>query len=397
VAKIVIVTTVPETLALILKEQPRYLHSHFDVELVTSPGQWCQRVAEQEGVPVHPLPMTRGISVSADLVSVLRMVRLLQETRPAVLHSYTPKAGLVAMLAGWLCRIPVRTHTFTGLLFPSARGLRRQILIWADRLICACATHVVPEGNGVKRDLQAFGITRKPLHVIGFGNIAGIDTSHFRRDAPGVAEAAAALRAQLGIAEGDFVFCFIGRINRDKGMPELMAAFAALPAHCHLVLAGELDATAAVDAPTVAAMQAHPRVHALGFVHDVRPALLLSDVMVLPSYREGFPNVILQAGAMEVPVIATDINGCNEVIKRGCNGWLVPPHDAAALGEAMAEACRTTAARRQSMGRRARERVCARFERLSHWERMAAFYHGLLTPASERSGRPHTLSGERLP
>ncbi|QEZ44072.1 glycosyltransferase family 4 protein [Cupriavidus oxalaticus] len=385
--KILIVTTVPETVAVILREQPRFLRQHYDVEVVTSPGDACRTIADSEGVRVHALHMERGISVLRDGLSVLSMIRVLRRARPDLVHSYTPKAGLVAMLAGWSCRVPVRVHTFTGLIFPSSRGLRQQLLIWADRLICACATHVVPEGNGVRHDLQRYRITSKPLQVIGFGNIAGIDTAHFSRTAAGVEEAARQLRARLGIGDDAFVFCFIGRLNRDKGLPELAAAFAGMPARCHLLLVGGLDAIAPPDACTLRALRAHPRVHEIGFVDDVRPALRASDVLVLPSYREGFPNVMLQAGAMTLPVVASDINGCNEVIETGQNGWLVPPRDTDALTGAMQQAEQAGAVVRDRMGEAARRRIATRFERREHWERLRAFYRGLLQERSA-AGQP---------
>jgi glycosyltransferase involved in cell wall biosynthesis len=322
--------------------------------------------------------MTRGINVFKDIVSIIEMIGLLKKIRPNLIHSYTPKAGLVAMFSAWFCRIPVRIHTFTGLIFPSTRGLKKKTLIWVDRLICACATHIIPEGLGVRKDLENFRITRKPLLVIGYGNIAGVDTAYFSPMASGVLESATELRRKLAIEPEDFLFCFVGRLNKDKGLAELMCAFRELPSIANLVLVGGVDPTAPVDAATLAAIKSHPRVHQLGFLKDIRPALRAADVLVLPSYREGFPNAVLQAGAMELPVIATDINGCNEVIEPGYNGWLVPPRDAQTLSDAMRQAMQTSVHVRREMGQQARIRVEQRFERQQHWERMVAFYQEVL-------------------
>lgn len=236
--RLLIVTTVPETLATILKGQPRHLSARFDVMLASSAADTVAQVQQVEGIKVHTVPMVRGIQLVADLIAVVRMVLLIRTLRPDIVHSYTPKAGLVCMLAGWLCRVPVRVHTFTGLIFPTAQGFRQKLLIWIDRLICACATHVVPEGEGVKRDLQAYRITRKPLQVIGHGNIAGVDTGWF---SPGAAQMAAAgtdLRTRLGIGLDEFVFTFVGRLNADKGLNELMQAFATLAPAAHLLMVG---------------------------------------------------------------------------------------------------------------------------------------------------------------
>lgn len=378
-SRLMLVTTVPDTMASILVGQPRHLAGSFDVSLVTSPGSLVGRVEQREGLSVTAVPMERGIHPVKDLVSIWRMWRNLRQQRPDVVHSYTPKAGLVAMLSAWLCGVPVRVHTFTGLIFPTATGLKKRILIWVDRLICACATHVVPEGLGVQQDLERYRITDKPMKVIGYGNIAGVNTEHFNREAIGVREAAIALRRQLAIESDAMVFCFVGRLNRDKGIAELYAAFSALPEQAHLLLVGGLDASAPIPQELQAAIEDHSRVHVLGFMDDIRPALSLANVLVLPSYREGFPNVVLQAGAMALPVIATDINGCNEVVEPGFNGWLVPPRDTQALTDAMQDAMRGPDNLRKEMGARARERVQQRFEQRQHWERMVSFYQGLLS------------------
>jgi glycosyltransferase involved in cell wall biosynthesis len=376
--RILISTTVPETLATILKRQPHFLAQHFQVALATSPGEAFSQVADNEGLAIYAVPMTRGISILNDLASVVRMARVLRQLEPDVVHSYTPKAGLVTMLAAWLCRVPVRVHTFTGLIFPTSTGFRKKLLIWIDRLICACATHVVPEGQGVKQDLERFRITHKPLRVIGHGNIAGVDTEYFSPVACGVEEMATELRNRLAIEKGAFLFAFVGRLNKDKGLAELMHAFNSLPINAHLVVVGGLDQAAPVDASTLAAIALHPRVHSLGFLKDIRAVLCMSDILVLPSYREGFPNVILQAGAMTLPVVATDINGSNEIIQPGNNGWLVPPRDPKALGNAMRHAMDVSADFRGEMGLLARVRVQRCFEQKEHWERMVEFYQGLL-------------------
>ncbi len=375
--RLLIATTVPETFVSILRDQPKYLSQHFDVVLVTSPGPDAMALGH-EGVPVYRVNMHRGIHLLRDLWSVLCMVRLLLMLRPDMVHSYTPKAGLVCMLAAWVCRVPVRVHTFTGLIWPTAKGWRRGVLVWVDRLLCACATHVVPEGQGVKRDLDLGRITAKALQPIGSGNIAGVDVGYFSPEAAGLTQAAADLRTRCGIRASDFVYVFVGRLNRDKGLDELVDAFESLPETCSLLLVGGVDAAAPLGDATMRRLHSNSRVHWLGFQHDIRPALKAADVLVLPSYREGFPNVVLQAGAMALPVVATDISGCNEVIEPGLNGWLVPVRDASALAHAMGSASQIKQEALLQMGSAARARVVERFERQGHWGRMLAFYQSLL-------------------
>lgn len=386
--KLLIVTTVPETLITILKHQPAFLAESLAgraaLELVTSPSPECMQISQTEGVPIHNVRMARGIAPAADLVSVFAMIRLLLRIRPHIVHSYTAKAGMVAMLAAWLCRVPVRIHTFTGLVFPTQTGLKQKLLVWVDRLICACASQVVPEGQGIKNDLQRYGITEKPLNMIGYGNIAGVDTGYFSPHAAHINKESRKLAERLELTGSEFIFCYIGRLNRDKGITELLAAFAMLPDHVRLVLVGALDFSAPISERDRLAIEQHKRIHALGFFADIRPAMRLADVLVLPSYREGFPNVVLQAGAMELPVIATDINGCNEAIEPGVNGWLVRPRSSSALHEAMRAALGTPPDVRQRMGMQARQRIMQRFEQKRHWENMLRFYTGMLRPTEER-------------
>lgn len=381
--RLLIVTTVPETLAVILQGQPQFLNQHFDVALATSQGPELDALMS-EGVPVHVVNMARGINPIKDLVSIWNMVRLLRCVRPDVVHSFTPKAGLVAMLAGWFCKVPVHVHTFTGLIWPTAKGWRQKLLMMVDRLLCDCATHVLPEGQGVKLDMLRGKITHKPLQVIGYGNIAGVDAAHFSRAAHGLAMLADELRENIGIQTHDFVYAFVGRMNRDKGLDELLAAFMALPNNCRLLIVGAVDHVSPISAQAMDLLQNHQRVHWLGFQHDIRPALMLAHVLVLPSYREGLPNVLLQAGAMALPAIATDIGGCNDVIEQGLNGWLVQPADALSLQNAMQSACDATPQERCSMGQVARARILERFERHGHWRRMLAFYRALGLPTESR-------------
>lgn len=324
-----------------------------------------EKVKVQENVKVVEVPMNRGISPFKDVISILRMWQVLRRLKPDIVHSYTPKAGMVAMLAGLAAGVRVRIHTFTGLVFPTSVGLKRKMLVVVDRLICFAATKVIPEGEGVAADLREYGITSKPLKVIGNGNIAGVDTCFFQPDR--------CLHPENEM-KASFTFCFVGRLNRDKGIQELVSAFTSLEGEPTLLLVGGLDATAPVDEITLKHIQSHPRIQATGFLEDIRPALNACDVLVLPSYREGFPNVVLQAGAMGKPVIASDISGCNEVIEDGFNGWLVAPHDALALAERMAQVMTLSTHERRLLGSNARTRIVERYEQAAYRKKLLEFY-----------------------
>lgn len=386
-AKLLIVTTVPETFATILRDQPRFLAERFQVTLATSPGNELAAVADNEQVPVEPVGMVRGIDLAADVRSIAQMVGLIRRIKPDAVHSYTPKAGLVAMAAAALCRVPVRIHTFTGLIFPAKSGFKRGLLKWTDRVTALCATRVIPEGDGVRSDLQRFAITRKPLRIIGNGNIAGVDTAHFDRDDEHVKKAAQNLAKEIGVGEKDRVFCFAGRLHPDKGLTELIQAFRALPKNAHLLVVGAIDKSSPISAHTERELD-HPRIHQLGFLADIRPALAISDALVLPSYREGFPNVILQAGAMCLPVIATDVSGCNEFVIPGVNGWLVEPRESDALFSAMREAMALRREQLKEMGQKSRRRVKERHERRDYWQSLRRFYDEELRPFENQQPIP---------
>ncbi len=377
-AKLVIVTTVPETLDTILRNQPAFLSNYFDVRLVSSPDVGrVENIIKHEKVKFYSIPMQRGISLLADFISIWRMFRLLRKIRADIVHSYTPKAGLVTMIAAFFARVPIRVHTFTGLIFPSKQGFMQRVLILIDRLICLCATTIIPEGEGVKKDLLKFRITTKPLNIIGYGNIAGVDTAYFDRNNKEIALAVTRLKGQLNLSDENFLFCFVGRLNKDKGIHELLEAFKLLPETVCLCLVGELDKTAPIYEEDINYIKNCSRIYSLGFQKDIRPALAIADILVLPSYREGFPNVILQAGSMGVPVIATDINGCNEVISNNHNGWLVPIKDIYALKEAMEQAIHLRGTL-TNMGDYSREIIINRFQQRDYWEKLKKFYDNLI-------------------
>ncbi|MDE7119850.1 MAG: glycosyltransferase, partial [Muribaculaceae bacterium] len=258
-----------------------------------------------------------------------------------------------------------------------ATGLKQKILVFTDRLTCACATHIVPEGEGVKNDLMRFGITRKPLRVLGHGNVRGIDLDHYRRDAPGVDQAAAAIRRK-----GVFTFVFIGRMVADKGVNELVEAFAALNRECpatRLILVGPDKQTDDPLRPeTEADIDRNQAIEPVGRQTDVRPWLAAADALILPSYREGFPNVVIEAGAMGLPSIVTDINGSREIITEGENGLIVTPRNSGALLEAMRRLA-TDSALAATLAANARSMVASRFEQSYVRRCLKEFYNEILS------------------
>ena len=373
--KIIRTSTVATSLNTFCRGTLRDLSRLYDVVAVSTPDHELQELAEREGIRVIGVPMSRPIAPLRDLVSLWRLIRVFRRERPTMVHSITPKAGLLSMIAAWICRVPVRLHTFTGLVFPTATGLKKRILILTDRITCACATHIVPEGEGVKADLINYNITRKPLQVLGYGNIRGIDLDHYRRS-PEVMEKALTLRKP-----NLFTFVFIGRVVRDKGIDELVEAFSLLHSEhpqTRLILVGRAeDNLDPVSPNTRRTIASHPAIEAVGNQSDVRPWLAASDALVFPSYREGFPNVVIEAGALDLPSIVTDINGSREIIVHGQNGIIVPPRNAQALLQAMTQFVQNPQAT-QAMAQKARQMIASRFEKSFVQKCLFDYYNQIL-------------------
>ncbi|WHF51449.1 glycosyltransferase family 4 protein [Chryseobacterium gotjawalense] len=379
------ISTIPMSLNLLLKGQLRYLNQFYEVTVISGAGSDLEEVREREGVKVEAIEMSREISILKDLVALFQLYRFFKKEKPDIVHSITPKAGLLTMMAARLAGVPVRMHTFTGLIFPYKKGLLKFILIWMDRLLASSATHVYPEGKGVKEDLERYRISRKPLKILAHGNVNGIDTSYFNPET--IAESDQEnLRLQLGLSEEDFVFIFVGRLVRDKGINELVTAFKNLnviarrhdeatptPHNLKLLLVGpfeqELDP---LEAATLKEIETNPHIISVGFQTEVRPYFALSDALVFPSYREGFPNVVLQSLAMELPAIVTDINGCNEIITPGENGLIIPVKNAEVLQAAM-EALYTDTSLYQSLKNNTRKSIFL-YEQKAVWEALLEEY-----------------------
>ena len=333
------ISTVPLSLNILLKGQLKFLDQHFDVTAISGAGSDLEEVAEREGVRTYGIEMQRQISPFRDLVSLWQLYIYIKKEKPDLVHSITPKAGLLSMIACKIAGVPVRIHTFTGLVFPYKNGFMQKILIIMDKLLCYCATNIYPEGEGVKQDLQKFKITSKPLHVIGKGNVNGIDTAYFDPNLFSQ-ESNHHLKKQLNISQDDFVFVFVGRLVKDKGINELIGAFKNVQLSSSktlkLLLVGPLEQDLdPLSQEILDEIQNNPDIISVGFQKDVRPYFAISNCLAFPSYREGFPNVVLQALAMGIPALVSDINGCNEIVQNNHNGLIFPSKDQASLQTCM--------------------------------------------------------------
>ncbi len=372
--KLIKVSTVPISLDSFCRGQLRMLSQYYDVVAVSSPEPELKMIAEREGVRTIAVPMERHISLFKDLRSLWQMVRVFRREKPDIVHSMTPKAGLISMIAAWICRVPVRMHTYTGLVFPTATGLMKQILIFTDSILCFCATDINPESLGVKEDLQRYHITKKPLRLIANGNVRGVDMSYYDCTPEVMAKAESLRRSDT------FTFCFVGRLVGDKGINELVEAFDRLrreiPATRLLLVGPYENALDPLKAETDERIRKGDGIEAVGSQNDPRPYYAASDALAFPSYREGMPNVVLEAGALGLPSIVTDINGSREIIREGYNGVIIPPHNAEVLYQAMHTFVtdRTTTAHLAS---NARKNIADRYEQQMIWKALLAEYKRL--------------------
>ena len=384
--KIIRATTIPMSLDAFCNGMLRELSNDYDVVALSSPDEMLTLVGQREGVRTIGVKMERHMAPLKDIVSLWKLIMVFRKEKPDIVHSMTPKAGLLCMMAAWITRVRVRIHTFTGLVWPTAKGMKRKILMMTDKLTCACATHVIPEGEGVKNDLLNYGITRKPIQVLGYGNVRGVDMDYY--DKKRVEGQYETLRD-----DGFFTFLFVGRIVGDKGINELVKAFNRMQKqyeNVRLWLVGNYEDNLdpiTQESRDIIDTDASIIAHGPKYGDDLLAYYASADCFVFPSYREGFPNTVLEAGAMELPCIVTDINGSREIISgmktetgkmRICgNGVIIPSKDENALFESMAWILENKEAAKE-MGKVARTMIGERYEQGYVRKCLYDFYKTLL-------------------
>lgn len=319
------------------------------------------------GVRVEHVAIRRNISPWSDAVELLKLCRILRRERYDVVFSMNPKSGLLAMLAAWLTRVPLRLHCFTGQVWATRRGLARALFKGLDRLLASCATAVLCDSGSQRDFLIAEGVVKpERIRVLAAGSIAGVDARRFHPDA----EARARMRVELGLGDDDVAMLYVGRLNRDKGILDLLAAFRQLrPTHpaARLIMVGPDDGG---FAPLFAA---EPGVRHVGYTPAVESYMAAADILCLPSYREGFGLVLVEAGASGLPVVASRIYGITDAVVDGETGLLHRPGDVADLTAQLLRLL-DDADLRQRLGAAGRRRATADFSR----ERLTAALAALL-------------------
>lgn len=387
--KLIRITTIPLSLEKLLEGQLTYMNSFYEVTAVAAEKDRLEQYGFDNGVNTFFVEMTRAITPLKDLKAVWKLYRFLKIEKPLIVHTHTPKAGIVGMLAAKMAGVPLRLHTVAGLPLLETRGLKRKILDRVEKFTYALATQIYPNSVGLKEIIIKEGFAREnKLKILGRGSSNGIDTAYFNPDNFPFS-LRNQIRTQLEIPKEDFVFIFIGRLVSEKGINELVAAFKDLQKKredLSLLLVGPFEQELDPLSPqTLDEIETNKKISTTGYQQDVRPYLALANALVFPSYREGFPNVVMQAGAMGLPSIVTNINGCNEIIAEGVNGKIIPVKDKKSLYEAMDSFIHEPVMLKE-LSQRSRQIICAKYDRKEFWNLLKQEYE-LLERDYKRSGR----------
>jgi glycosyltransferase involved in cell wall biosynthesis len=396
-------TTVPQSL-FFLSGQVGYMKERdFDVHALSSPGEFLARFAERERISAHAVEMPRRITPLRDVAAVVRIWAVLRRIRPHIVHAHTPKGGVLGMIGAWLAGVPVRIYHMHGLPFTTAAGWRRALLMWSERIACGLAHQVLCVSTSVRQvALDSRLCRREKIAVLGEGSINGVDAARRFNQAHLPSTLRAETRRRYRIPADALVLGFIGRIVRNKGIIELAGAWTLLRQEfpeLRLMLVGPSEAQDPIPPEIDRQLRRDPRVHLIGEEWNVPPLYVAMDVLVLPTYREGFPTVLLEAAAMSVPVVATQVPGCIDAVQDGVTGLLVPPYDAAGLAAAIGRYLRNAELRVQH-GAAARARVLRDFcpERIwqaIHQEYLRCLRHIGVRPPEQEVLKPVEVGQHR--
>jgi glycosyltransferase involved in cell wall biosynthesis len=394
-AHLVLMVTSPMTTVFFRGQIARLRQAGFRVTFICDPGPQTSAMSA-EGAQVIAVPMQRDIALLSDLVSLWTLWRTLRRIRPDIINVGTPKAGLLGGIAARLAGVPHRVYTVHGLRLETVRGWKRFVLGLAERAACANAQRVRFVSPSLREKAIELGLVApEKAFVVASGTSNGVDVERFR-STPERTTAARGLRGSLNIPANAPVIGFVGRLTRDKGIPELCGAYYRLKPSfpdLHLLLVGDFEDGDPVDPAIRARLQRDQSVHLTGDVPDAAPYYPLMNVVALPTHREGFPNVPLEAQAASVPVVTTTATGAADSVLDGITGRVVPVHDQAALATALHEMIINPERSRQ-MGQTAPEWVNANFKRERFWQALIEFYEDVL---GRRTGTTESAIKEVFP
>lgn len=377
--KLVRTTTIPRSLRVLLSGQLKYMSDFYDVIAISSGGDEFEQVKSEQGVRGYVVPFTRKtFSIVSDLKAFFKLIQIFRKEKPYIVHSHTSKDGLLCMVAAFICRVPNRIYTIAGLA--DIAGVRGMMLNLAEWLTFKCATKIYPNSkNMMDIYLANHSFSAKKAKVILNGSSNGIDTEYFSSK-HFTEKTLSDIRKQYGISSDAFNFIYIGRLVGDKGVNELIQAFERVSkeyVNARLIVVGNYEADLdKLEDATIDSIHNNSKIIFVGYQIDVRPFILLSQTLILPSYREGMPNVVMQAGALDTASIVTNINGCNEIIIDNINGSIIPRKDVEALYDKMKYYLQNPDIV-AAMGQKSRDLIISRYERTKIWKALLDEYQTL--------------------
>lgn len=378
--RIVHAVTSPMTVTLMRGQMAHLRRAGFEVAVISAPGEQLDRMQREEDGLALPVPMEREIAPLRDLAALWRLYRVLRRMRPVLVNSGTPKAGLLVGIAAVLARVPCRVHTLRGLRSDTATGWKRRLLLAAERISCRSAQRVLCNSESLRRRAIALGLTDvQHSLVLAHGSSNGVDAGRFAAT-PELSARVAQLRQQLEIPPAAPVIGFVGRLTRDKGIPELVHAFDLLRARhpeLRLLLVGDREQGDPLTPAVNQRLDQDLHILCTGAVPDAAPFYRLMSIFCLPSHREGFPNCVLEAHASGLPVVTTTAAGAMDSVEDGVTGLLAPPGDAAGLSSAL-ERLLEDPALASRMGEAGRQHVIRDFRPQLIWDALLAVYRDLL-------------------
>lgn len=395
--RLVHVTTIPLTLEFFRGQIAFMKERGFEVCAVSSPGPELEEIGRREGIAVYGVPMERKISPASDLRALVRLCSLFRGLRAAIVHAHTPKGGLLGVLAARMAGVKLRLYTLHGIRFSTAAGAQRSILRWAETLTCRAADRVFSVSRANQATAVAEGLCSKSkIYVLARGSCNGVDADGRFNPENLPPTRRSEIKNRLGIPAHATILGYVGRIVKDKGLVVLADAWSLLRERfhdLHLVLVGPLESHDPVPQDVLNRLRQDERVRFTDWVWDPVPYYAVMDIVVLPTYREGFPVTPLEASAMEIPVVASAVDGCVEAVVHGGTGLLVPPGDRESLVAAV-HALIMDSELRQRMGRMGRQRVIQAFRPEAIWEELFDHYLELMklrAPAclADRTGTVH--------
>ena len=369
------VTTVPMSLMFLKGQLNFYMENGFEVHVISSPGEFLDEFCNEEGVVKHEIKMERDISIINDIKSLLKMIKVIKRNNFDIVHTHTPKASLLGVLSAFICGVKVRIYHMHGLVYITKKGLKRKLLYLMEKITTFFATTIYAVSPSLKELVVKEKLTYKgKIHTINKGSINGIDCiNHFNPALYNLKQ----YKEELSLTDDDFIIGFVGRVVKEKGFLELYYAWRKLfnkNINIKLLIVGDLEGASELPKEVLSDIESNSNIEYVGFQKNPAPFYKLMNILVFPTYREGFGLVAIESLAMETPVIASNVVGCVDTIENGVTGFLIPPHSIKDIVQKV-EFYYNNRSVLKNHGQMGRKKVMNDYPRKEIWESMLQEYN----------------------